>query len=439
METFHTWVLLRHLRAGLQRSPGDIRQLQDRLLRDAVSHAYKNVPFYRKFWDKSGFDANNFRGIQDLNHIPIMTNSMVKESARQGELLALGVDTDKCTYLDSSGSSGNPLRVWKQPLEERLRRAIGLRIFFEHGFRWNHMTVQFQILPGPSHFLQQFGISKKKWISTEQPIQEQLNQFLEAKAGVVVGTSTALRQIALAVEASNEKFKRPLIVFCAGELLDLETCTAVKRVFKVDPTGLYGQTEVGYMAWQCEQRSAFHINADTHLVEVVLNGQQVGPGELGAIVITDLRARTMPFIRYDTTDLAIAGLGQCSCGRSFPVLESIEGRTKSSVLLKDGRILTTRALVNHMAGTLCLGEYRLHQLTLHRFRLELISDFASVDRTGVQDMSTQDLKTTALRRLHKILGDVEISVKFVKPWQPDGTGKTHTIASSVPIAGLSSA
>ena len=202
-ETFRTWILLRHLRASLQRSPEDIRQLQDRLLRSVVFHAYKNVPFYRKFWDKSGFDANNFRGIQDINHIPIITNSMVKESARQGELLELGVDTDKCTYLDSSGSSGSPLRVWKQPLEERLRRAIGLRIFFEHGFRWNYMTVQFQILPGPSHFLQQFGISRKRWIFTEQPIQEQLNQFLEAKAGVVVGTSTALRQIALAVEASN--------------------------------------------------------------------------------------------------------------------------------------------------------------------------------------------------------------------------------------------
>lgn len=437
IETSRTWALLRNLRVEVHLSPEKLRLLQDRLLRSLVAHTYENVPFYRRFWDEAGFDPRRFRGIEDLERIPVTNSTLIKEAARTGELLAKGVDTDECTYLDSSGSSGNPLRIWKRPIEERVRRAVGLRIWFEHGFRWSHITAQFQILPGPSHTLQRFGISRKLWISTGLPIDEQLSQFLDSRADVLIGTPTALRRIAYAVEDSGKKPKQPGIVFGAGELLDSETSEVVKRVFGIEPVGLYGQTEVGYVAWQCEMRRAFHLNADTHLIEVLADGRPAGPGELGTIVITDLYARTMPFIRYHTKDLAMAASSNCPCGRQLPIIASIEGRASSSVLLEDGRIFTTRKIINHIAETLRLGEYRLHQEDLDRFRVELVSDIGNRNKRGVLSKVDGNLEAAVLRALHEILGDVEISCRTVNHWEQDGTGKTHTVFSSVPIPGLS--
>ncbi len=438
LETLRTWTLLRSLKANMHRSSDELKLLQDTLLRAAVAHAYENVPFYRWFWDEMGFDARRFRGLQDLERIPIANSALVKEAGRNGELLANGVDTNECTYLDSSGSSGSPLRIWRGPVEDRVRRAVGLRIWFEHGFNWRDMTAQFQILPGPQHPLQRFGISRKVWISTALPIERQLTEFLESKADMVAATPTALRRIAYAVEASGERPKQPRIVFGAGELIDAETVGTVKRVFGTEPVGLYGQTEVGYVAWQCERREAFHINADTHLVEIVRDGRPAAPGELGTVVVTDLRTRTMPFIRYNTKDLAAAASGKCACGRQIPLLGSVEGRASGSFLLKGGRVLTTRDIVNHMAGTLNLGQYRLYQEETGRFRVELVSDANDGDKRKELNKSDRSLGAAVSKRLHEMLGDVEISFETVSPWKPDGTGKTHTVFSRVPISSLNS-
>ena len=420
IEGVRTWVELRRLRANLRCSPQRLRDLQDALLQEAVHHAYRSIPFYRRVWNDAGFHPSQISGVSDLTRLPIITAAMVREAAQRAELLAQGVDTRLCTHLDSSGSSGRALRIWKRPLEERLRRAIGLRIWFEHGFSWRDVTVQFQIKPGPPHPLQRLRIGRKVWISTAQPIQAQVQAFVAAKADVVVGTATALRTIAGALQDAGVSPKRPRIVFCAGELLDPETRRLVNTVLHADPIALYGQTEVGYVAWECDRRAGLHTNADTHLVEVLRNGEEADEGELGHIVITDVRTRTMPLLRYATGDLGVAASAPCQCGRSFSRVASIEGRARSSVLLADGRIVTTRSIIHQLAGCLRLGHYRLHQQGLDQFRLELSGSAAD-----------EDSLHRALGRLFELLGEVELEVDRVTPWPPDGTGKTHTIFSTM--------
>ncbi|MCH7593533.1 MAG: hypothetical protein IIB27_03385 [Chloroflexi bacterium] len=236
METLRTWQLLRTLLRNVQQTQGYFEQLQDKQLRRAVAYAAKHVPFYRRVWREVGFDAERFGGLRDLQRIPVFPNDFVKEAARQGELLADDVNTAHCTYIESSGSSGETLRTWKRPLEERLRRAIGLRTWFEHGFRWGDMTAQFQTRAGPSHVLQRVGMSRKAWISTANPLDDQLDQFLRSKADVIVGAPTALRHLCHAIEACGEKPKKPKIIFCAGEVIDTETGDVVVTFSLSTPT-----------------------------------------------------------------------------------------------------------------------------------------------------------------------------------------------------------
>ena len=52
-------------------------------------------------------------------------------------------------------------------------------------------------------------------------------------------------------------------------------------------------------------------------------------------------------------------------------------------------------------------------------------------------MAGQETQEAVFKRLRELLGNVNLSFETVGPWQPDGTGKTHTVFSAVPIAGLS--
>jgi phenylacetate-CoA ligase len=267
--------------------------------------------------------------------------------------------------------------------------------------------------------LQRLGISKSTWISTRSGIAQQLAAFGAAGADVVVGMPSVLRRMCGAIEAAGARFTRPRIVFCHGEVLDSGTRAQIERVLGVIPIDLYGLTEVGFVAWQCERRGALHISADTCLAEVRRGGRTAQPGELGALVVTDLRGRSMPMIRYDTGDLAVAMAGSCPCGRSLPVIGSIEGRARCAVTLADGRVLTARTIVDHLAGTLPPDRYRLHKETATRFRFHLDRGVASnADRS--------------MRRLSELLGGAEIHLVDDLPPAANGTQKSHPVSSAIP-------
>ena len=411
IEPLRTWILLQQLRSHVHVSPQRLKKLQDSLFREALLRAYQQVPFYRRYWDEEGFDPRSVCGSQDLERVPIMTSHMARIAAEQGELVARKHEWEPPAYLYTTGSTGQPKRITKGRYELRLWRAQGLRIWLEHGFHWRHMKAQFNVQTGTTHVMQRLGISRTRWISPNVPLDELRDLFLEAKADWLITTPTILRRLASALADAGGHFPAPRGVFCQGELVDTQTRDLCRKIFGVMPVDVYTQTELGYVAWQCERRESLHVNADTHLVEVLRKGEAAGPGELGSIVVTDLRNRAMPFLRYDTGDLAIAGNGSCSCGRQFPCLQSIEGRQRDAIQLKDGCIITPRSLVNHLAQVLPLDRYRLHQETTTRFRLELFSAEGQAVGTGRHEPPGLPDSDVIVNHLRALLGDVEISIQ----------------------------
>jgi phenylacetate-CoA ligase len=199
----------------------------------------------------------------------------------------------------------------------------------------------------------------------------------------------------------------------------------------VIPVDVYTLTEVGYVAWQCERREGLHVNADTHLVEVLRGREAAGPGMLGRVVITDLYNRAMPFLRYDTGDLAIAGNGNCACGREFPCIRSFEGRQRDAIRLRDGCTITSRSVVDHMAQVLPPEAYQLHQETTDRFRLEVFS--CAKQAVGAVPHEAPGLpgNDVLVNHLRELLGDVEISIQMTSPPRVNGE-KTYPVVANSP-------
>jgi phenylacetate-CoA ligase len=90
---------------------------------------------------------------------------------------------------------------------------------------------------------------------------------------------------------------------------------------------IYTTTEAGFIGLECPLQNGYHIQ-DRIILEVVnTDGEQVKPGEIGEIVITDLGNYAMPLIRYRTGDYGRWAVNQCACGNQWPLLETLEGRT----------------------------------------------------------------------------------------------------------------
>jgi phenylacetate-CoA ligase len=410
---------LSQLRRAARTPPAELRALQERRLRDLVRHAYRDVAYLRRLWQAAGVLPGDVRGLADLSRLPFTSKAILREAPLE-ELLASGAAPDRCTVLDSSGSSGRPFRVYKRAREERFRRAAGLRILFEHGFRWRDRSVQLQQLAGPAVWLQSLGVARKRWIATDQALDAQLEQLAEARADVVIGPPTALRAVARAAQAAGRALPRARLVVAAGELLDPGTRRLVHAVLGADPVAVYGMTETGYLAWQCERRAGLHVSADTHLVEILRGETPAPPGTLGEVVVTDLVARTMPLVRYRTGDLARAA--RCECGRGLPVLVH-GGRVAGTLQLPDGGLVTATEVVGALDGRCALGAFVVVQERPDAVRLELLPP-----PTGPDDPAADEAAST----LAALVRPLRVESTRIDTLPGGGTGKTPIVVSRLP-------
>ena len=94
---------------------------------------------------------------------------------------------------------------------------------------------------------------------------------------------------------------RPKAIICSGEFLTAESRELIESTFGCPVFNRYGSREFSVIASECDQHTGMHVNAENLLVEVVVNGVP-SIGQEGEIVVTDLRNRAMPLIRYQTRD-----------------------------------------------------------------------------------------------------------------------------------------
>ena len=101
---------------------------------------------------------------------------------------------------------------------------------------------------------------------------------------------------------------------------------------------IYGLTEIygPGIGISCEHNTGMHIWDDFIYLEIIdpQTGQPVPDGEFGEIVITTLVKEGAPLIRYRTHDLSRIIPGECPCGRKYPRIDVIQGRTDDMMKIK---------------------------------------------------------------------------------------------------------
>jgi len=147
----------------------------------------------------------------------------------------------------------------------------------------------------------------------------------------ILGLPSVLVQIAETVERRGLDLKIPKILY-GGEHLSREAKTYLRERLGADVvlSAGYASVDAGPVGYQCPFRpgGVHHLLYDYQYLEILdpETGRPVPEGEVGEIVVTCLKRRLMPLIRYRTGDLGRRVREQCPCGRTTPLFE-LKGRT----------------------------------------------------------------------------------------------------------------
>jgi phenylacetate-CoA ligase len=415
----------RHARA----SRAELRAWQDARLRRLVLHAYESVPFYRRLFDRHRLHPRHIRGTVDLELIPTTDKAMLRREDPAG-LLAKGLDPDSLLTVRTSGSSGEPFTIRRSWLEDKLQYLLRLRTFRSLGVRPRDRIVALGISGRPEsgdtkligRSLRAFGIHQQELVDGLQEPARVAVQLREARPDVLIGLPGMLDRLTAPELADVIAGVRPRLVIIGGEVATPAMRLRIRETFAAPLYEKYASHECPLIAWECRHSGDLHTCDDGVLVEVLQEDRPAEPGERGEVVLTNLHAYAMPFLRYRIGDLATRA-GSCGCGLPFESIGEIQGRMIDYFPLADGRLLHPYEIVSRLVWgpRQWLRQYQLVQERRDRVVLYAVTDGTSAER--LEQIG---------RLVRPLLGPaVEFEVQVVERIPFESTGKLRPSRSLV--------
>ena len=161
---------------------------------------------------------------------------------------------------------------------------------------------------------------------------KQLQMMIDLESTVLCATSSYALLLA---EEINKRGLKDKIKLKKG-VIGSERWSEAKRKYIHEALGIelydiYGLTEIygPGIGINCLGENGMHIFDDYLYTEIIdpQTGEVLPDGEEGEIVITTLVKEGAPLIRFRTHDLSRILPGECRCGRKYPRLDIIKGRS----------------------------------------------------------------------------------------------------------------
>lgn len=399
-------------------------QLQQ--LRRLLKHAYDNVPYYRKLFDKI-----HFRGLarlEDIQQIPCLTKEIVRDNL---DHLISVKHKRRLSYATTGGSTGVPLGFyWEKGVVNAKEHAFLWSIWNWKGIGPRDMFVVLRgaVLPGGMRTYRSAynTLQVSSYHLTDENIPEILERIERFKPSAIQAYPSALYILArwLAGNECRLHSRLKAILTSSENLYDFQEALFL-RVFDTQVFDLYGNSERTVMVNRCE-KDGFHIIPQYGFVELINQEKQwcENEDEKGEIVSTAFNNYAMPFIRYKTEDIAINSTQPCPCGRHYPRLQRIEGRLQELIVTQTNRLISMTAINMHSDVFDHVRQFQFYQDK----QGEVVFNVVKKDTYSAQD--TKRIK----RELHKKLGDdTKLEIRFVRHIPRTKSGKHRFLIQKLPV------
>jgi phenylacetate-CoA ligase len=419
------------LRRELERtqwlSQAQLQQLQVARLRGFLVQAAATVPYYRALFARHDFDPAAVRTVSDLQRLPFLTRSLIRENLEQLKSTRAG----RLIRYSTGGSTGEPL-VFYMGLDRvthdvaakwRATRWWGVDIGDREIVLWGsplELGAQDRLRSWRDALLRTRLLGAFEM--SEARTDHYLSIIRRVRPRMLFGYPSAL---ALLAERSRARgiALRDLgvrVAFVTGETLFPDQRRAIEDVFGAAVANGYGSRDAGFIAHQCPAGS-LHLSAEHIIVELVAdNGAPARPGETAEVVITHLATGDFPFVRYRTGDMAIWSERHCGCGRGLPVLERVHGRATDFIYTRSGNVMHALALIYEVRDRPGVSAFKFIQSEDFTIELQLVAEPRLDARTQGE----------ILARLRARLGaDTPVHITRVAAIAPERSGKYRYVVS----------
>ncbi|EGR0413172.1 phenylacetate--CoA ligase family protein [Vibrio cholerae] len=302
---------------------------QDKL-QNTLANARNHVPFYQNL------DLPNL----ELEDFPYIDKAVLRHDHEQF------ISQNKPSVVvkgATSGTTGTPLTILQdmnsvireQAFVERQLAWAGYRKGDKRAWIRGDMVVPLSQKQGPfwrySWFEQMIVLSS--FHLTPQTMSSYLQAMVDFGVEVIQAYPSSIATLARYLEANQSYYPAKLkSIMTSSESLSAEDRQVIETRFGCKVFDWYGLFERVAAIGQCEH-GRYHLLSDYSHVELLAAGD--GRYEL---VGTNFNNQYFPLIRYKTGDhVHLSENEACPCGRAFPVIERIEGRTGDYLVGEDGQ------------------------------------------------------------------------------------------------------
>lgn len=426
-------------------------KLQERTetrLNQLLRHAAKNVPFYRDTYKSLGLSDSQLGTISDLRQLPIVSKATFRARPLE-HFLAINIPAHRRLEWTTSGSTGEPFKFFLD--RQMMPIVFASHLFYDSWYGLNPSDRYVRIMAPPAAepalaedtplsarlryaAYSQLQATYEAWtqmrfsmFDVDEERTVEIYQCIEQfRPKYILGYTSTLATIADTLLRRNLRLSRPLSgVVTIAETLTEDRRGYIEEFFGAPIINRYGQREFKFWCAQScsESPQRFHVNTELVVWEVVREDDTPArPGELGRVVLTNLHNYAMPFIRYDTGDLAVAGTTSCACGRGFPLVDQLQGRSEECLLTLSGKMINPVSLGQYLfVSHEYVDAVRQFQLVVegpHAMRLLI------VPADGFDD----DTRAQLRRDMTELLGeDVTVLVDLVARIPLERSGKRPII------------
>jgi phenylacetate-CoA ligase len=341
--------------------PSERESYLNRRLAGHIRHVYKRAPAVKRLFDKAGVLPGGIRKIGDLEKLPVTRKTdlleMQKGSLPFGGILAIPTRDVKRVFI----SPGPIYEIQPSNLKWFAKS------FWAAGFRKGDVVINtftYHMSPAGILFheaIRDCGATVVVAGTGNTDLQIQIMKDLGVTG--FVGTPSFLMTVIKRAEEIKLDIKNDLSLkraWFTGEMLPSSLRKTFEGDYAIDTYQAYAVTEPGgAIAYECHQKNGMHL-MDEYVTEIVdpETGKQLGPGEVGEIVTTQIFNKNWGLVRFGTGDLSSYVTESCPCGRTAYRITGIVGRAGDAVKVR-GMFVVAKQAEQAIMGFSQVARYQL--------------------------------------------------------------------------------
>ena len=330
--------------ANENRPVDELMSRQEMARQNLVSSVMARSAFYRRHYGAVGFELGDMGRAGWFEKLPVVTKKHLRGHFDDF------IDPTERQFLKISttgGSTGTPTktgydgRVPEEVYSWRLQSWFGVSPWDDHAYVWRDTrSSHFAKLKNALLWWPTKHLKMDATFITEEGMSDFIRRYNKVKPAMLQGYVGAITQLAQFVVDRGLQVHSPKFVWTTSAPLPDSQRKLIERAFNTPVCDQYGSCEVRWIAQQCAECGGLHVNTEhVHIEFVDDNNMPVPKGEYGRTLLTNLEDTVFPLIRYENGDRGRWLNGQCPCGRTLPMIDSVKGRESESFVLPSGKTI----------------------------------------------------------------------------------------------------